>query len=173
MLTPTDMAGEEYCETTHCDFSELTVGTDLDWDELYISCGLIAYTNSTTSYISVFDSGNITTHGNKKERDADLGAPNHNCKPRGPGRGKGGFPSAAFPNCDPLGNLLILQNPDIADRPNDDPNGGCIYIDPIVLFRPYFQFTIHDFGLLDIEEGASIRVRILKKKHFVCFILLF
>lgn len=44
--------------------------------------------------------------------DPDLGAPNKWCTPPGPGKGSGGEPGGAGPNCDPLGNVLIVQTSD-------------------------------------------------------------
>jgi hypothetical protein len=161
------------CEEIKCDFSGLTPGTILDWDELYISCNLIAYSNSSNSdAIGVFNSSNIKSKHPKN--DPDLGSPNRRCKKpnKGPGIGSGGIKGAKFENCNPLGNLLILQNPSEPD-PNDDPNGGCMYIDPIVLTQPgSFQYLVNDFGLLDIEEGASIRVRCIYHLEIIVIFLL-
>jgi hypothetical protein len=51
--------------------------------------------------------------------DPDLGAPNRECDPPGgPGKGAGGAPDGDGPNCDPLGNVLIVQEPG-ADCPDD------------------------------------------------------
>lgn len=43
--------------------------------------------------------------------DPDLGAPNKACTPPGEGVGEGGTPDGNGPNCDPLGNVLIVQEP--------------------------------------------------------------
>jgi hypothetical protein len=67
----------------------------------------------------------------------------------------GGAPNSPYPNCKPLGNLLIIQN---GNKPLDDPNdslaGGCLV----------FNFTeavaLINFGLLDIEEDVNVTVRV-------------
>ena len=97
--------------------------------------------------------------------DPDLGSPNRRCHPkghpdRGPGRGKGGFPGAAFPNCEPLGNLLIIQD-DNRNTPNDLAAGGRINIE----FNK--RSTINSFGLLDVEEGALVVVSMHPRVSFV------
>lgn len=46
---------------------------------------------------------------NNKGGDPDLGAPNTRCDSRGPGIGEGGWPGSVGENCNPLGNVLIIQ----------------------------------------------------------------
>jgi hypothetical protein len=153
----------------NCDFSALTPNA-FDAQVLSDTCGGMFVFG--TGDVNVFDSSNILS----VDDDPDLGSPNRKCNPKGPGRGRGGNPGAAFPNCKPLNNLLILQNPTITDRPNDDPNGGCFAFDFTELFDlSNVLVSIDDIGLLDIEEGATITVRILiqKKKCNVCFFMFF
>jgi hypothetical protein len=120
--------------------------------------------------INVFDSSAILS---KYPRDdPDLGSPNRACGPilpggrRGLGRGRGGKPSTSadnasnpFRNCNELGNLLIIQNEDIeaSEKANDSAHGGCMS------FKFYAHVNLKDFGLLDIEEGATITVRTSNK----------
>jgi hypothetical protein len=173
----------------YCDFNTLLPGVplteSLQADILHNDCFLsvetiVGTTTSGRAYdnppINVFDSSAILS---KYPRDdPDLGSPNRACGPivpttqpgsgtgtstrRGPGRGRGGKPSTAadqasnpFSNCNELGNLLILQNADIhaSEKANDSAHGGCMVFT--------FQAHVHlmDFGLLDIEEGATITVR--------------
>jgi hypothetical protein len=109
--------------------------------------------------VNVFNSSNIKSKSWRD--DPDLGSPNSKCHPKEPGIGAGGIPGSAFPNCEALGNLLILQNPRVTDHHNDDPNGGCISFDLYYLSGGYFggaDVSINDFGVLDIEEGAIINV---------------
>jgi hypothetical protein len=83
----------------------------------------------------------------------------------GPGRGEGGKPfikvngqtvDNPYKNCEPLGNLLIIQNGDtrVEEKANDSPFGGCMEFDFNGL-----RVTLTDFGLLDLEEVAEITVR--------------
>lgn len=55
--------------------------------------------------------------------DSYLGAPNQACKPPGPGRAIGGAPGMEGENCDPLGNVLIIQE-EGSDSPDDSGAGG-------------------------------------------------
>ena len=75
--------------------------------------------------MNIFDSTNIQS--GRPIHDPDLGAPNSECPGGGPGKGDGGEPGALFPNCEPQGNLMIIQNEsiDISD-PNDTAYGGCL-----------------------------------------------
>jgi hypothetical protein len=144
--------------STTCDFSAL-MPRGFDNEDLRNSCGFRAYPSfGTTSPINVFSSSNMKAKS--WPDDPDLGSPNLKCNPKGPGIGNGGIPSAAFPNCEALGNVLILQNPHITtDRPNDDPNGGCITFDFYGLYHDDgIDPLVNDFGLLDIEDGATINV---------------
>jgi hypothetical protein len=43
--------------------------------------------------------------------DPDLGSPNMRCENPGPGTGEEGEPDGKGPNCNPLGNVLIVQEP--------------------------------------------------------------
>jgi hypothetical protein len=98
--------------------------------------------------INVFDSLNGVLSKYRRD-DPDLGAPNRACGPIlvggkvGPGRGVGGKPflkvldentgqtikvDNLYKNCNPLGNLLIIQNGGISveEKANDSPFGGCM-----------------------------------------------
>lgn len=66
--------------------------------------------------------------------DDDLGAPNKDCTPSGPGVGEGGKPGQPGENCNPLGNILIIQE-EGSDCPDDSADGGEItfdFIEPAV-----------------------------------------
>jgi hypothetical protein len=73
--------------------------------------------------VRLFDSLNPT--GN----DDDLGSPNMRCSPSGrPGKGKGGELGMEGENCEPLGNVLIIQEGTKA-KPNDNSHGGITHFD--------------------------------------------
>lgn len=86
--------------------------------------------------------------------DPDLSTPNERCPGGGPGIGEGGEPDAPGANCNPLGNVLIIQErnkpPDV---PDDNVNGGMIKFD-FTLRANY----VYDIGLLDIDYKTTIRV---------------
>jgi hypothetical protein len=124
-------------------------------EKLIEDCGMIVSvvdrtTGEEAGRVNVFDSANIRSR--LPGDDSDLGAPNEGCEGGGPGVGAGGKPTAAFPNCSPQGNLLIIQNEQEV-LPNDSPFGGCILVE----FIRYVELS--DMGLLDLEEGATITVR--------------
>jgi hypothetical protein len=169
-----DLQVEQCNSTTTCDFAAL-MPHDFDNDALRHACGFQAFPSfGTTSFLNVFNSSHVKQNIQSQSwrDDADLGSPNCNCNSndpngeRGPGIGIGGIPNAAFSNCKALGNLLILQNPRVTDRPNADPHGGCLYIDFYDLYYEHgLDPFVVDFGLLDIEEGATINVRAQSEKN--------
>jgi hypothetical protein len=80
--------------------------------------------------------------------DPDLGAPNESCPGGGPGIGLGGTVGTIGENCEPLGNVLIIQeqNEDTS-IPDDEARGGNITInfaEPIV--------EVYELGMMDIER---------------------
>jgi len=86
--------------------------------------------------------------------DADLGSPNKWCPGGyGPGHGVGGEPGAPGENCEPLGNLLIIQEPG-SPCPDDNVNGGIITLD---FPYPWGQY-VDSIGLVDIDYASSIVV---------------
>ena len=99
----------------------------------------------------LFDTGNPLVQDTGG--DFDLGAPNWRCSPPGPGRGEGGEPDMPGENCDPLGNVLIIQEEDV-DIPDDNFQGGMIVFD----FADPVEF-VYGIGFLDVdEEDATVTV---------------
>jgi hypothetical protein len=84
--------------------------------------------------------------------DSDLGAPNEACTPPGPGTGDGGAPGADGENCDPLGNVLIVQEPG-ADCPDDNLKGGTIFFD----FVEPAEF-VYEMEFLDTDYPIAVTV---------------
>jgi hypothetical protein len=164
-----------------CDFSTLVPGVPLtngdQAEKLRDTCSMSVRPRNTMPGkvytdppINVFDSLH-GVHGRHARDDPDLGAPNRACGPilphgqTGPGRGRGGQPllrvmdngtwiDNPYKNCDPLGNLLIIQNGDIRveEKANDSPFGGCMDFE----FHGMDNVTLIDFGLLDMEEAVEI-----------------
>jgi hypothetical protein len=163
----------------YCDFSTLMPGVPLTQpyqaEILRNDCFMSVETRPGTTTpgsvystppINVFDSSDIIS---KYPRDdPDLGSPNRACGHilpggrRGLGRGRGGQPFTSadhtnnpFRNCNELDNLLIIQNEnvDASEQANDSAQGGCMW------FQFHAHVNLKDFGLLDIEEGATIMVR--------------
>jgi hypothetical protein len=106
----------------------------------------VSVTNTiANNVLNIFDSTDI--NGTKPKDDPDLGSPNESCLNSGPGRGQGGKPTSPFPNCETLGNLLIIQNENMDPSiPNDSANGGCF------VFEFVQPVTLLNFGILDIDE---------------------
>jgi hypothetical protein len=116
------------------------------------SCGFTATASNGT--LSIFNTSNIQGQGS--EFDPDLGSPNRNCNPSGPGIGAGGIPSSNYSNCEPQGNALIIQDPRY-NRPNDNAGGGCIVFDFLGK-----NIELINMKMLDVEEpNVNITVRIM------------
>lgn len=80
--------------------------------------------------------------------DEDLGTPNQNCTPAGPGEGTGGVPGSPGENCVALGNVLIIQENDNG-IPDDASTGGTLtftFSEPVI---------VNYFDLLDFEETTT------------------
>jgi hypothetical protein len=93
----------------------------------WISFGTTALSSSgglaSTNYPCLFNTSSV---GN----DPGLGSPNEYCTPSGPGKSLEGGPLGAGPNCDPMGNALIIQNSDESITiPDDSVDGGSILFD--------------------------------------------
>jgi hypothetical protein len=93
--------------------------------------------------------------------DRDLGAPNEKCPGGGPGEGKGGEPGPKgdnpYKNCQPQGNVLIIQEDnednECAGIPDDNQDGGEITLN----FSPMAE-VVYTIGLMDIDYATSIVV---------------
>jgi len=84
--------------------------------------------------------------------NTDLGAPNQACEPPGPGIGEGGAPGMEGENCEPLGNVLIVQAKGV-DAPDDSGPGSVLVFD----FAPPGAI-VHELGLLGIDRTAPVIV---------------
>ena len=154
---PTISHPEGKCEKVKIDFSAAANGkrlkrgdyVDNEWAEFGLK---LSSSGGFGKKPRIFDSSNP---GNEKYGDLDLGSPNERCDVRGrkPGVGEGGEPDAEGANCEPLGNLLIIQEKNNKmNIPDDNVDGGEIY----------FEFTkevnVFEMGFLDIDYAASIKV---------------
>lgn len=84
-------------------------------------------------------------------KDPDLGAPNDKCTPPGPGKGLGGVPGTPGENCEPLGNVIIIQEDnDDPSIPDDEQRGG-----QITFFFTRGVDYISECGLMDIEGNDT------------------
>jgi hypothetical protein len=120
-------------------------------NDCLVSVSAIRTIDPPNNPVNVFDSTNIAS--NRTGDDPDLGAPNQECMGGGPGFGIGGEPDAAFPNCEPQGNLLIIQNENLdASIPNDSAHGGCLVFD---FTQP---MNLINFAILDIDEPSSANI---------------
>jgi hypothetical protein len=149
---------------TPCDFSALTVFPKAEdgkveykyytnGDVLLNSCGLTVVPEKTSNngFITVLDSQSPRRNTTKARFDPDLGSPNLSCG--GVGSGKGGEKGQPWENCEPLGNVLILQDPRYVD-PNDDRAGGCM---KFAFVEPKTNISI---GLLDIDSRETTTITV-------------
>jgi hypothetical protein len=166
------------CDTFKCDFDMLDAGVAVGDQARLLreKCGLTA--SSSISFLNVFNSAYIKK--NNRDFDPDLGSPNAKCDsftggPGAGGRGVGGEPYLEdgvtpnpFANCNPLGNVLIIQKDGPpATIPNDSAYGGC------VSFVFDVPVQVHDVGLLAAIEHkgkkANITVRFPRSNVPLCF----
>ena len=90
--------------------------------------------------------------------DSDLGSPNMLCPGGGPGKGEGGEPDGKGPNCNPLGNVLIVQEPD-QPCPDDNVDGGVMKFE----FDPPVDY-VKDIGLLDVDYATVIKISFINEE---------
>ena len=110
----------------------------------------------------LLDSTNPVTEVNGQDcGDPDLGSLNQQCRGRGPGIGVGGEPGLKgdnpYKNCQPQGNILIIQEDnednECASIPDDNQEGGEITLD----FLP-MAGVVYSIGLMDVDYCTSITV---------------
>ena len=98
----------------------------------------------------LFDTSNP---GTKAIGDPDLGSPNEACG--GPGVGQGGHPDSDYPNCEPLGNVLIIQEVnDHMDIPDDNNKGG------VITFEFEEPAQVAELKILDIDSDPTPSVTV-------------
>lgn len=136
------------CSEVMVDFNTIP-GGEVIKPGLYVSDEWMDYgmllSSTDRKKVRLFDSLNPT--GN----DDDLGSPNMRCSPSGrPGKGEGGEPGMEGENCEPLGNVLIIQEGTKA-KPNYDSHGGIIHFD-------FTLVRVLKIGLLDIEDDEDATV---------------
>jgi len=139
------------CNEVMIDFNTMPGGEVVE-PGLYVSDEWVDYgmllTSTDGKKVRLFDSLNPT--GN----DDDLGSPNMRCSPSGgPGKGEGGEPDMEGENCEPLGNVLIIQEGTKAE-PDDDSHGGVIHFD-------FTSVKVLEIGLLDIEDDEDGTITIV------------
>lgn len=154
-VNPNDILSYEYTEDVLIDFWGSDDGTPLEhgdyikyqWKTIYgltveASASRGGYTPNGMARI--YDTS--TAAKNNYEGDPDLGSPNMRCSPQpGPGVGEGGEPGNPGENCDPQGNVLIIQESD-KKWPDDNAYGGTLS------FTFDFKVKLMEIGLMDIDE---------------------
>ena len=146
----------EQCVDRLVDFSKSANGSPLqggmyvddEWSEIGLT---LSSTGGYGNRPRLFDTSNP---GTTEFGDPDLGSPNERCSARGPGTGSGGVPGAKGENCNPLGNVLIIQedNDNLA-IPDDNVDGGTIKF----VFAPTMA-NVYEIGLLDVDYDCSLSV---------------
>jgi hypothetical protein len=87
----------------------------------------------------------IADTSNPPVDDLDLGSPNEKCIGGGPGVGVGGGPEKPYPNCKPLGNVLIIQE---SNKTEVDDN----YLGGNITFSFATSAVVQSLGILDIDD---------------------
>ena len=136
---------EETCATFGVDFGQFNRG-DYITTELMQNYGIEVECESTEGFgCRIFDTavpygewgaghacecalGQCTEDEKNNCGDPDLGAPNMFCDNPGFGEGKGGKPGKTYENCEPRGNVLIIDENGPDMPPDDSKNGGKIRI---------------------------------------------
>jgi hypothetical protein len=86
---------------------------------------------------------------------ASLGSPNQECSPSGPGEGKSGAPGQPGENCEPQGNILIIQNKnDDGELPDPNAAGGVISVE--LSSRVIFTFGIRLMNI--VGNGTTVKI---------------
>ena len=119
----------------------------------------VPYGNYPSGPCSACVLGGACTEGENNCGDPDLGSPNVGCG--GPGIGAGGDPSAPYPNCEKLDNVLILDEHGGTDRPPDDNmNGGSM------MFAFSQCVNLHSIAFLDNESIENHHVSVSVPKFY-------
>jgi hypothetical protein len=144
---PTD---DYACPCIVLDFDDLPAGeyvTDQLEDDYYVTIRAFGgYSPGGAG--RVFDTSNPGTTANG---DPDLGSPNSACPGGGPGVGAGGAPGMPFSNCDPLSNVLIIQESD-KPQPDDNVYGGTLrftFTEPV---------SLDQVSILDIDDHDVVKL---------------
>jgi hypothetical protein len=139
------------CVNVTLDFETLPNGTETEggslvsgteWSSYGVTVSALSSVNgSTASSLRLFDTANPSN------TTTSLGSPNELCLPvAGPGVGPNGGPGEPGENCEPQGNVLIL---------NESSSGGIIHFN----FTDQVQ-TIHEIGLMDIAQDAVTTITV-------------
>lgn len=84
--------------------------------------------------------------------DPDLGSPNESCG--GPGKGAGGASGTKYQNCEPLGNVIFVQQNNTASADNLEGRRSTL------IFRFNGTVTTHSFTLLDADGTVAIQTAV-------------
>lgn len=154
-LCPLDGGGCPTCPTDEClpklDFDRDPAGNSLPRgtivEEQWASQGIHVTTGDPVNHPAmIFDSASPTGG------DWDLGSPNNQCHPAGPGSGNGGNPGDPGENCSPQGKVLIITEDRDQSDPDDNAAGGTL------IFTFDHPVRVDAVQLLDIEEtGGTVK----------------
>ena len=140
------------CSNVTIDFEAMPDGTPLLGgaylkDEYFQAYGLVlSASGGFSKKPCLFNTSDI--------QDSDLGSPNQQCTPPGPGVGKGGEPDMPGANCKPQHNVLIIQQDD-EEQPVANQHGGSL------VFTFTEKVTLNEIGLMDIGKvGTNITAEI-------------
>lgn len=141
----TNVGRGDYISTEWRDTLGLRIHTKPFGDKAYAP----NYAGSSLRMPRIFDTNNPAV--DKNNGDYDLGSPNENCGGGGTGIGSAGKPGQPGENCEPLGNVLIIQEGD-KDTPDDDADGG------VFIFLFDNPVELKSIGLLDMDPKKSCKI---------------
>lgn len=146
---PTYDAGA--CPETRLDFSTLTPNTYFSFElmqkfqvKVTAQTGLGGYVPG--GKVMVMDSAKPS------KADLDLGSPNESCE--GPGKGLGGQVGSKYENCEPLGNVVFVQQSNTASADNLEGSRSTL------IFRFNDTVTLHRFKILDVDGPHAVQTAV-------------
>ncbi len=99
------------CVEVELDFNSLKKGEYVDSQYSAFRLTLVSASGGEGTQPRVFDIADPGGETPDTCGNADLGSPNMHCPGGGPRKGDQSEPDDNGPNCDPLGNVLIVQEP--------------------------------------------------------------
>jgi hypothetical protein len=148
-------SAEGGCTDVVLDFDTLADGTNILggsylWNEYKDEFGVVlSASGGFLQFPRLFNTANAN------DEEAHLGSPNELCQSPGPGVGVGGEPDAVTSNCEPLGNVLIIQDTEDTSQPKDTDDGGVI---SFIIDSDKVE-SVNEIGLFSIDSiGTTIKV---------------
>lgn len=152
---PTYDAGA--CPETRLDFRTLTPGMYFR-DELFKNFKVQVLAQLSNGGYAPGGKAMVMDSAHPSKVDLDLGSPNEACG--GPGKGAGGTVGSKYQNCEPLGNVVFVQQGNTAYSDNLEGNRSTL------IFRFNDTVTLHRFKLFDIDGPHAVQTAVsIQSRH--------